>query len=107
MSSSEHQTSEQTRSILFDLRTIIGGLFAVYGIVCLIIGIVSFTPADAQKAGGINVNLWSGIGMIIIAAIFLIWSFTRPLEVGELKAEAADNDQPGDSSDLGDANTPG
>lgn len=83
-------------SILFDLRTIIGFLFGVYGIVCLIWGIVSFTSSDAQKSGGINVNLWAGIGMIIVAGIFLIWSLSRPLGIGETEP---DSDQPTPATD--------
>jgi hypothetical protein len=86
------ESSAKPTSRLFDLRTIIGFLFAVYGIVCLIWGLVSFTPADDQKAGGINVNLWSGIGMILLGASFLIWSFARPLEVGAAGPEASQSE---------------
>lgn len=91
---SETTPSTQSRSavsVLFDMRTIIGFLFGLYGIVCLIWGLVSYTAADAKKSGGININLWSGIGMIIVSAIFIIWSLSRPLGVGE-----SDTDQPTD-----------
>lgn len=83
----ETSKSRTPISILFDLRTIIGFLFGVYGIVCLIWGIVSFTSSDAQKSGGININLWAGIGMIIVSGIFLIWSLRRPLQIGESDAD--------------------
>lgn len=64
---------------LFDLRTIIGALFLVYGLVCLVVGLASFTDADSQRAGGINVNLWSGIGMLVLAALFIGWCLWRPV----------------------------
>lgn len=78
---SDHESGETkaTRQ-LFDLRTVIGGLFAVYGLVCLIWGLVSYTAADKAKTGNINLNLWAGIGMLVVSALFLVWAFTRPLQ---------------------------
>jgi hypothetical protein len=69
----------RTTDILFDLRTIIGVLFAVYGVVCLVIGLVSFTDADSDRAAGVNVNLWAGIGMLVLAALFIGWCLWRPV----------------------------
>jgi len=66
-------------TILFDLRTVIGSLFVVYGIVCTIWGLTSYTAADKRRTGDINLNLWTGIGMLLLAAFFLIWSFARPI----------------------------
>lgn len=79
---SQHTTQPEKRerrlAELFDIRTVIGALFAIYGIVCLITGIVDFSAADSTKAGGINVNLWAGIGLLVVAAIFIVWSLTKP-----------------------------
>jgi hypothetical protein len=63
---------------LFDLRRIIGGLFAIYGVILVILGI---GPSDAEleKAAGWNLNLWTGLAMLVLAALFLVWAFTRPL----------------------------
>ena len=76
---SEHkQNHPSAASQLFDLRTVIAVLFGVYGIVLTVMGL--FTgEAELAKAGGININLWSGIGMILAAAFFLIWVRLRPL----------------------------
>ena len=63
---------------LFDVRRIIGGLFAIYGLILTILGIGA-SDADIDKAAGINVNLWVGLAMLLVAAIFLTWAFTRPL----------------------------
>jgi hypothetical protein len=63
---------------LFDLRRIIGGLFALYGLILVVMGLV-VSDADVEKAAGINVNLWTGLGMLAAAAIFLVWAFARPL----------------------------
>ena len=76
--------------VLFDIRTVIGGLFAVYGVVCLIYGLVSFTDADRAKTGGINLNLWTGIGMLVLSALFIGWTLAKPLHPDEPNAEDAD-----------------
>jgi hypothetical protein len=72
------EISAKAASQLFDLRTVIAVLFGVYGIVLTVMGL--FTgEAELAKAGGININLWSGIGMILAAAFFLVWVRLRPL----------------------------
>jgi hypothetical protein len=63
---------------LFDLRRIIGGLFTVWGVLLIILGATD-SEAEANKAAGININLYAGIGMLIFGLLFLLWAFTRPL----------------------------
>jgi len=84
------QGTSRRADVLFDIRTVIGALFAVYGVVCLVAGLVSFTAADRAKTGGVNLNLWTGLGMLVLSAAFLIWSFSRPLHPDEDAAAAAD-----------------
>ena len=72
---------------LFDVRRIIGGLFAIYGLILTILGIGA-SDADIDKAAGINVNLWVGLAMLLVAAIFLAWAFMRPLSRQLEKEEA-------------------
>ena len=67
-------------SALFDLRTVIAILFLVYGVVLTVMGFVSDSPAELAKAGGIDINLWSGIVMIVIGAAFVAWALLRPLK---------------------------
>ena len=65
-------------SQLFDLRTIIAVLLGLYGIILTILGFLD-GPDELAKAGGIRLNLWSGIVMLVVAALFLLWARTRPL----------------------------
>ena len=65
-------------SRLFDLRLLIGGLFVVYGVVLIIAGLVAADAAE-RKAAGININLWMGIGMLIVGVLFLLWWRLQPL----------------------------
>jgi hypothetical protein len=62
----------------FDIRRIIGGLFIVYGAILLVVGVVG-TDEIKNKAAGINVNLWTGIGMLIFGALMVAWALLRPV----------------------------
>ncbi|WP_432562215.1 hypothetical protein [Kineococcus sp. SYSU DK003] len=92
MSSAQQEGTDRKADVLFDIRTVIGGLFAVYGVVCLVWGLVSFTDADRAKTGGVNLNLWAGIGMLVLAAVFIGWTLARPLH----PADPADPAEPAD-----------
>ncbi len=63
---------------LFDVRRLIGGLFLIYGVILTILG-AGESDASIAKSADININLYSGIGMLVLAALFLAWAFLRPL----------------------------
>ncbi|MEU8791194.1 hypothetical protein [Streptomyces sp. NPDC048643] len=74
----ELQQKSTTAARLFDIRLIIGGLFVVYGIIVTIAGITA-SDAEIDKAVGVNINLWTGLGMLILGLFFLAWIWLRPL----------------------------
>jgi quinol-cytochrome oxidoreductase complex cytochrome b subunit len=78
-------------SSLFDLRTVIAVLFAFYGIVLTIMGIISASPQDNAKSGGINLNLWTGIAMLVLAVLFVVWARMKPLAAGAPPPDATDD----------------
>lgn len=84
------QRRSATASRLFDVRRIIGGLFVVYGVLVTVKGI---NPSDKalDKAQGININLWSGLAMLALGLLFLLWMYLRPVvpPSAEELAEAA------------------
>ncbi|WP_330272885.1 hypothetical protein OG205_39385 [Lentzea sp. NBC_00516] len=63
---------------LFDLRLIIAFLFGLYGVVLVVIGLAFTTDEDLKKAEGVNINLWAGIAMAVLAAVFAAWATLRP-----------------------------
>jgi hypothetical protein len=65
---------------LFDIRRIIAGVFVLYGLVLLALGLFGAHHIKV-KASGINVNLWTGIGMLIVAALLITWALLRPVAV--------------------------
>ena len=73
---------------LLDIRRIIAGLLGLYGVILLVAGIVGSSESK-NKAAGVNINLWAGIVLLLMATFFLVWALTRPLS-----EEMADSDGP-------------
>jgi hypothetical protein len=63
---------------LFDLRRIIGGLFIVYGLLLAVLGLFD-SQEEIDKAAGVNINLWAGLGMLAFGLLMILWALTRPL----------------------------
>jgi hypothetical protein len=63
---------------LFDIRRLIGGLFLIYGLILVILGLGE-SDASIEKSAGLNVNLYSGLGMLALSACFIVWAIVRPL----------------------------
>ncbi|MEV5611794.1 hypothetical protein [Streptomyces sp. NPDC052225] len=74
---SELERKSATAARLFDIRRIIGGLFVLYGVIVTIAGITA-SDADLKKAENININLWTGLGMLVLGLFFLVWLKLRP-----------------------------
>ncbi|MEV3859718.1 hypothetical protein AB0J38_36110 [Streptomyces sp. NPDC050095] len=74
---SELERKSATAARLFDIRRIIGGLFVLYGVIVTIAGITA-SDADLKKAENININLWTGLGMLALGLFFLVWLKLRP-----------------------------
>ncbi|MEO3783441.1 hypothetical protein ABGB12_08935 [Actinocorallia sp. B10E7] len=62
---------------LLDIRVVIGGLFAIYGVILTVVGIID-SPAARQKAQGVDINLWVGLVMLAFGLCFLFWSMLHP-----------------------------
>jgi drug/metabolite transporter (DMT)-like permease len=77
-------------STLLDIRRIIAGLLGLYGVILVVAGIVGSTE-EKNKAAGVNINLWVGLVLLLMATFFLVWALTRPLseELEEAEAEGS------------------
>ena len=62
----------------FDIRRIIGGLFLLYGVILAIVGIVGSDEVK-NKAAGVNVNLWTGLAMLVAGGLMIFWALARPV----------------------------
>jgi hypothetical protein len=63
----------------FDIRRLIGGVFVLYALILIAIGIFG-SHAVKTKAAGININLWAGLGMLIFGGLMIFWALARPVE---------------------------
>ncbi|PDP88697.1 hypothetical protein CQJ94_02825 [Glycomyces fuscus] len=66
---------------VFDIRTVIALLFAIYGVVLTVMGFV--TPPEQIEQGGANLNLWSGLGMLAFGVLMGGWALLKPLKAPE------------------------
>lgn len=88
----EEQKAALVRSTRrLDLRRILGGLFVLYGVITTIVGIVHWNT-DPEKTGGIHINLWVGISLLIGGGLFFLWDRLNPVPaediIGQAEAEA-------------------
>jgi hypothetical protein len=65
---------------LFDIRLLIGGLFVVYGVLLTVAGFFT-SDKELAKAADLNINLWLGIGMLVLGVLFLVWRALNPQHV--------------------------
>jgi hypothetical protein len=74
---------------LFDVRRVIGGLFVVYGVIVALVGAFD-SSGQITKAQGVNINLWAGLGMLVLGGLFLLWQWLRPAQPPEETTPAAE-----------------
>jgi hypothetical protein len=74
----------------FDIRRIIGGLFILYSLILIALGIFGAEHVK-NKASGINVDLWTGLGMLVFGILMVFWALSRPTlpEPSETRGEGS------------------
>ncbi|MEV6270834.1 hypothetical protein AB0L64_26975 [Kribbella sp. NPDC051936] len=72
--------ARKKKSGAFDIRIVIAALVGIYGLVLTILGLVE-KQAEIDKAAGININLWGGLGMLLFTVLFVLWARLRPIVV--------------------------
>jgi uncharacterized membrane protein len=73
----------QHKAGAFDIRNFIAALIGIYGVVLVIYGIIGSSATQLKKTDNLNINLWAGIGMVVVAAFFITWARMRPVVVPE------------------------
>ncbi|MBC2681289.1 cell wall anchor protein [Corynebacterium anserum] len=68
----------------FDIRNVIGALMGLYGVV-LLISYLFLDPGQSWEGlpKQASYNLWAGIAMVVVAAVFFIWSKLAPVKIDE------------------------
>ncbi len=84
----EEQKAALVRSTRrLDLRRILGGLFVLYGVIVTIVGIVHWNT-DPDKTGGIHINLWVGLSMLVGGLLFFLWDRLNPVPAEDIIGQA-------------------
>jgi xanthine/uracil/vitamin C permease (AzgA family) len=74
---------------LVDLRSFIGALFLIFGVLVTIPGLAA-SQATINKAAGINLGLWVGLIMLGMGVFFIAWVLLKPpAPVTAAEAEAS------------------
>ncbi len=74
----------------FDIRNFIGGLLGLYGIILTLMGF--FGDQELAKTGGWNANLYTGLALLVVSAIFVTWARLKPTIVPAHVEPAADEE---------------
>ena len=77
--SDEKQTGAPHKAGAFDIRNIIGALMGVYGVILSLAGV--FADQQPDKTGDVNANLWTGLALVAVVAVFIGWARLKPIVV--------------------------
>src|SRR4051794_8162227 len=75
----ETETGRRRVARLFDVRLVIGGLFVIYGVILVVMGLFD-SSADLVKAQGVHINIWMGLSMLVFGLLMLLWLRLSPPE---------------------------
>lgn len=69
----DNPKTQPVKAEFTDIRMIIGAALGLIGIFLLVVAILATGPEQLAKTGGINGNLWSGVGLLVISAAMIVW----------------------------------
>ncbi|MCT1409585.1 cell wall anchor protein [Corynebacterium accolens] len=75
--------SDKKHAGAFDLRNVIGALLGLYGIILIACyffldpGVNQDTAMPKEAAN----NLWAGLAMLAVAALFVLWARLKPIRI--------------------------
>jgi hypothetical protein len=75
--SDEEEIAAAKAANRFDIRRLIGGLFLLYGLILVALGLFG-SHHIKHKAAGINIDLYTGIGMLVFGALMVFWALAKP-----------------------------
>lgn len=75
----ESDSTDKKTAGAFDIRSVIGALLGVYGVILTLMGL--FADPETEKTGGVNANLWAGLALLVVGGGFLVWARVRPTVV--------------------------
>ena len=68
---------------LTDIRAVITGALGLIGLYLVVCSVLFNSAEEMSKTGGINANLWAGLGLLAIAAGMGLWWWIKPNPSGD------------------------
>ncbi len=85
--------TEQTKHTAgaFDVRTFIAALIGLFGLILVLAGLFGPERTADSKTDGSTINLWVGLGLLLLAGLMQGWALLRPtvVDVAPASAEGA------------------
>ena len=81
--------AESSAARLFDVRRVIGALFTLYGVLVLGAGLLD-GDESTKKASGIDIIVWTGMGMLLLGFLMMVWMKVSPPRVGTAEDAGTD-----------------
>ncbi len=75
-------TSPPKYAKFMDLRFVIAVMFAIFGVLVTASGFTA-SNEEIEQAAGINISLWTGVGLLLLSAGFGVWLLLVPPDVPE------------------------
>lgn len=72
--------SKAGQARFFDLRFAIATLFTLFGVIVTATGFFA-SDEELAKSQGVNLSLWTGLGMLVLAVVFWVWLLVAPVDV--------------------------
>lgn len=72
----------------FDIRTFIAALIGLFGVILVLAGLFGPEQTADSRTDGSSVNLWVGIGLLVLAAVLQGWAMLRPTVVDTVPESA-------------------
>jgi hypothetical protein len=92
---SDNHDAEPHKAGLFDIRFFIGALLGIYGVILVLTGLFGTSDAELAKSEDINVNLWTGVALVVASIVFIVWARLRPVVVPASADKDDDEAAPG------------
>ncbi len=74
----------------FDIRNVIGGLLAVYGVILTLTGLVAESTPGVPSEADYNSNLIAGVVLLVAGVGFVLWARLRPVVVPVQESDGAE-----------------
>lgn len=74
----EDEDEAARNSNRFDIRRLIVAVFTLNGLILTALGIFGSEHVK-NKAAGINIDLWTGLAMLVFGGLMIFWALARPV----------------------------